>query len=234
LAIYNRVFALALPRRPARRMKPSSPPSSQRAWWLKTLHEWHWVSSAVCLVGMLLFAVTGFTLNHAGQIEAKPRVVSRQVALPAPLLQALQQAAGRQKDAPQAGAALPPAVQDWVRAQLGADTRGRAVEWSDDEASVSMPRPGGDAWLRIGLQDGQAEYETTDRGWISYLNDLHKGRNAGAAWSWFIDIFAAACLVFCITGLLILQMHAGRRPMTWPMVGLGLLLPALLALLLVH
>ena len=27
----------------------------------------------MCLVGMLLFAVTGFTLNHAGQIEAKPR-----------------------------------------------------------------------------------------------------------------------------------------------------------------
>jgi len=215
-------------------MKPSTSPSPQRAWWLKTLHEWHWVSSAVCLVGMLLFAVTGFTLNHAGQIEAKPQVVSRKGALPAPLLQALQQAAGQQKDAPQADAALPPAVQDWARAQLGADTRGRAVEWSDDEAGVSMPRPGGDAWLRIGLQDGQAEYETTDRGWISYLNDLHKGRNAGTAWSWFIDIFAAACLVFCITGLLILQMHAGRRPMTWPMVGLGLLLPALLALLLVH
>ena len=24
----------------------------------------------MCLVGMLLFAITGFTLNHAGQIEA--------------------------------------------------------------------------------------------------------------------------------------------------------------------
>ena len=97
-----------------------------------------------------------------------------------------------------------------------------------------LPRPGGDAWLRIDLADGGAEYESTDRGWISYLNDLHKGRNAGPAWSWFIDIFAGACLVFCVTGFFILQMHAGRRPMTWPMVGLGLLVPCLLALLLVH
>ena len=92
---------------------------------------------------------------------------------------------------------------------------------------VAMP---GCGWL----SDGAVEYERTDRGWISYLNDLHKGRNTGGAWSLFIDVFAIGCLVFCITGLLILKMHAQRRPMTWPMVGLGLVLPALLVLLLVH
>lgn len=209
-------------------------PSSQRAYWLKTLHEWHWVSSAICLVGMLLFAVTGFTLNHAGQIEAKPRVVSRQDRLPDSVLPVLQQAAEAQKAQPQEGASLPVTVQTWAREVLGAETRQRAVEWSEDEAYVPLPQPGGDAWLRIGLQDGEAEYEHTDRGWISYFNDLHKGRHTGTAWSWFIDVFAVACLVFCITGLFILQMHAGRRPMTWPMVGLGLLIPALLAMLLVH
>lgn len=212
----------------------SASSSPQRAYWLKTLHEWHWVSSAICLVGMLLFAVTGFTLNHAGQIEAKPRVVSRTESLPASLLPVLQQAAEAQQSQPQEGASLPVTVQAWAREVLGAETRQRAVEWSEDEAYVPLPQPGGDAWLRIGLQDGEAEYEHTDRGWISYFNDLHKGRHTGVAWSWFIDVFAAACLVFCITGLFILQMHAGRRPMTWPMVGLGLLIPALLALLLVH
>jgi hypothetical protein len=31
----------------------------RRAFWLKHLHQWHWVSSAACLVGMLLFAITG-------------------------------------------------------------------------------------------------------------------------------------------------------------------------------
>lgn len=210
-------------------------PSPQRAYWLKTLHEWHWVSSAACLVGMLLFAITGFTLNHAGQIESKPHVVNRLEQVPASLLPVLQQAADQQKAGDAAASvALPVTVQDWLRTELGADTRQRSVEWSDDEAYVPMPQPGGDAWVRIGLQDGQAEFERTDRGWISYFNDLHKGRHTGVAWSWFIDIFAAACLVFCITGLFILQMHAGRRPMTWPMVGLGLLIPALLALLLVH
>ena len=97
-----------------------------------------------------------------------------------------------------------------------------------------MPRPGGDAWLRIDRASGEAELEDTDRGWISLLNDLHKGRHAGAAWSWFIDLFAVACLLFSLTGLLILQLHAGNRPSTWPLVGLGVVLPVLLALLFIH
>jgi hypothetical protein len=78
------------------------------------------------------------------------------------------------------------------------------------------------------------EYESTDRGWISYLNDLHKGRNAGAVWSWFIDIFALACLIFSITGLFLLKMHAGQRGATWPMVALGIVVPLVLAIIFIH
>ncbi|GAA3254952.1 hypothetical protein GCM10020258_13050 [Sphingomonas yabuuchiae] len=75
-----------------------------------------------------------------------------------------------------------------------------------------MPRPGGDAWVSIDRASGAITSERTDRGWISYLNDLHKGRNAGTAWFWFIDVFAVACIVFTLTGLLLLQMHARHRP----------------------
>jgi len=66
-----------------------------------------------------------------------------------------------------------------------------------------------------------------------FFKFVHWG-NTGAAWSWFLDIFAIACLVFCITGLLILKYHATHRPSTWPLVGFGFVLPALLALLLIH
>jgi hypothetical protein len=97
-----------------------------------------------------------------------------------------------------------------------------------------MPSPGADAWLSIDRSSGAVEYEATERGWMSSFNDLHKGRNAGPAWSWFIDLFAVACLVFCITGLFLLQMHARQRRMTWPLIGLGLLIPLLIALLLIH
>lgn len=217
-------------------MKAASSNAPQRAYWLKKLHEWHWISSAICLIGMLLFAVTGITLNHAGQIESKPRVESREGQLPTPLLDMLKAAQQQRSSAQDAKAPvpLPDAVKRWLGDELKLSVGQHEVEWSEDEAYVPMPRPGGDAWLRVDLKDGALEYESTDRGWISYINDLHKGRNTGSAWSLFLDAFAVGCLVFCITGLLILKMHSERRPLTWPMVGLGLVIPALLALLLIH
>jgi len=205
----------------------------RRAYWLKTLHEWHWVSSALCLFGMLLFSITGLTLNHASDIESSPEVTRRSAMVPETIRAELR---GRliESKLHKGAAELPIALQDWLEREWSLQTAGRVGEWSDEEVFVSLPRPGGDAWIRLSLGDGQLEYERTDRGWISYFNDLHKGRNAGSAWSWFIDAFAAAALVFSITGLLILKMHAGNRPFTWPMVGMGLVLPALLALLLIH
>lgn len=205
----------------------------RRAYWLKTLHEWHWVSSALCLIGLLLFGITGFTLNHAAGIEARPKVTSRTATVDDALRQALLKQLPAAK-AQKGKAELPADLQRWIRQQWAIDTTGRDAEWSDDEIYLSLPRPGGDAWLRLSLADGEAEYERTDRGWLSYFNDLHKGRNSGAAWSWFIDIFAAATLVFSITGLFILKMHAGNRPFTWPVVGMGLVVPVLLALLFIH
>lgn len=210
------------------------------ATWLKTLHTWHWISSALCLVGMLLFAFTGLTLNHAGQIEAEPRLTRRHLQLPPALRDGLppdaaEQAAADAGTAPPARP-LPPALRDWLETALDRPLRGReaGAEWSPEELYLPLPEPGGDAWLRIDRATGAVEYEHTARGWIALLNDLHKGRHAGTAWRWFIDIFSVACLLFSLTGLLILQHHAARRPTTWPLVGLGLLAPLLLALLFIH
>ena len=209
------------------------PADRRRAWWLRQLHEWHWISSALCLVGMLLFAATGFTLNHAAQIDAHPAVVSRTGTLPPALLRQVRDAVPA-SGGKQAGGPLPAPLAAWMKERWQLDAGRLPAEWSREEVYLSLPRPGGDGWVRLALDDGSVEYETTDRGWIAYLNDLHKGRNTGAAWSWFIDIFAGAALVFCITGLFILKMHARNRPLTWPVVGLGFVLPALLALLLIH
>ena len=219
----------------------SSPPSSpkpapkvagsQRSAWLKTLHQWHWISSALCLLGMLLFSFTGITLNHAAQIESHPKVTRQQVELPPELLAQAQQFAADHDGATEP---LSASLQEWFEDKLPVHLSNNAGEWSADELYVPLPRPGGDAWLRVDLASGAVEYELTDRGWISYLNDLHKGRHTGVVWMWFIDIFAAACLIFSLTGLLILKFHATSRPTTWPIVGLGVLIPLLLALLFIH
>ena len=200
----------------------------RRAYWLKTLYRWHWLSSAACLVALLVFAATGLTLNHAGAIESSPTVVKRSDRLPDALLASLRAMH------PDKTAALPREVVAWLGDRLDLRTRDRVGEWSDQEVYVALPRPGGDAWVSIALDSGQVQYESTDRGWIAYFNDLHKGRNTGPAWSWFIDVFAVACLLFALTGLCLLWLHGRARPSTWPMVGLGIVLPLVIAILFIH
>jgi hypothetical protein len=202
-----------------------------RAFWLKHLHQWHWISAAGCLIGLILFSITGFTLNHANVIKAQPKVTSTIAELPADLLKQLQAAAAASDEATRP---LPQSIARWLQQEFAIHPAADKIEWSDDEVYVSLPRPGGDAWLTLDLESGIATHEVTDRGWISYFNDLHKGRNAGPAWSLFIDVFAFAALIFAVTGLFLLKMHAVHRPATWPMVGLGLVLPLLLAILFIH
>ena len=201
--------------------------SGARSFWLRHLYRWHWISSAICLIGMLLFAATGITLNNADKIESEAVVSKKQGQLPAALLPRLQ--AGHADDAP-----LPGVIADWLAGSLGIEAAGRKAEWSEDEVYVSLPRPGGDAWVVIDRESGSLNYELTQRGWVSYFNDLHKGRNTGLAWSWFLDLFSITALIFAITGLCLLHMHAGNRPLTWPLVALGMVMPLILAILFIH
>ncbi|MBJ7499080.1 MAG: PepSY-associated TM helix domain-containing protein [Sphingopyxis sp.] len=201
---------------------------SRKAFWLKQLHMWHWMSSAVSLIGLLLFAITGFTLNHAADIEGTPVVTQQSAQLPPALLTRLKAAVPDAEKAP-----LPADIAAWVEQSFPVKASADA-EWSADEVYLPAPRPGGDAWVVIDLATGEASSEVTGRGWISYLNDLHKGRNSGGEWSLFIDIFAFACLVFAITGLFLLQLHSAKRRSTWPLVGLGLAIPAVIAIIFIH
>lgn len=201
--------------------------AQRRAGFLRQVMRWHWISAAICLVGMILFAATGITLNHAGDIPAEPKTVTREGELPADLREAL-------KAAESAGGELPAPVRRWLADEMEIRAPAGPVEWSAGEAYVALPGPGADGWVTIATGDGAVVYEHTNRGLVAYLNDLHKGRNTGKAWSWFIDIFSVGCLVFCITGLILLQLHAHARRSTWPLVGLGVVIPLLLILFLIH
>jgi hypothetical protein len=202
----------------------------RKAFWTKQFYLWHWVSSAICLAAMLLFAVTGITLNHAGQIPAKPAVTETKLKLPGDLLGAIAAKEGE----PDAKAPLPEELSAWLRKELRTPIKGKQAEWSEFEIYLGLPRPGGDAWLSIDRETGEVTHENTSRGAISYLNDLHKGRHTGPVWSWFIDIFSVASVVFCLTGLALLWVHSKRRPNTWPIVVAGVLLPVILIIFFVH
>ena len=208
--------------RPARKKK-------QKNFWKRQARIWHWITGAICLVGMLLFSVTGITLNHAADIPAEPVITSLTATLSAEELASLE-------GQPVEGTtdSLPRDTVQALRRHININTAGKTAVWTDWDVYVALPRPGGDAWLAIDRETGDVEYELTERGVISWLNDLHKGRNTGTAWFWFIDIFSVAAILFCLTGLWLLQIYAGKRAITWPLTILGLAIPAVLAIFFIH
>ena len=66
--------------------------ANRRAQWMRQLRQWHWISGAVSLVSMLLFSITGITLNHSSLIEAKPEVTTRDATIGASAIEALTKA----------------------------------------------------------------------------------------------------------------------------------------------
>ena len=208
--------------------KPAANLNANRSFWLKQLHQWHWISAALSLVGLILFAITGVTLNHAGQSPAEPVTKEITATLPAPLVERLKTFPAETTDP------VPDAVARWAASETGAQIAGKATETTDAEIYIGLPAPGGEGWLTIDRTSGEVVREITTRGPIAWLNDLHKGRNTGPVWYWFIDVFAVACAIFGLTGLALLWLHARNRKSTWPLVAAGLLIPAVIALIFIH
>ncbi|HTN40555.1 MAG TPA: PepSY-associated TM helix domain-containing protein [Asticcacaulis sp.] len=194
--------------------------------WRNQLRQWHWISSAISLMGLLLFAITGFTLNHATQIEAEPKVTRIERRLPPTTLVGLASVT--------ANVPLTPVQAKAIRGATGVDVRGATVDADDDGIYLTLSAPGADSTLEISRIDGNATYERTDRGLIAVLNDLHKGRHSGPVWALFIDLIAIACVVFAITGFGLLWLYSRGRRVTWPLVALGIVLPFIIFLLFVH
>ena len=201
--------------------------SRRRMQLYRTMHLWHWISAAVCFAALTLFTVTGITLNHASAISAEPVVSSGDAQLPETLRRLL--AAGV------AASAEPPAeIAAWAEDAFKLSLRDATAEWSEEELYLSAPGPGRDAWVSIDRASGAAKFEKTDRGWLAYFNDLHKGRNTGITWMIFIDVVAVAVLFFSLTGLVLLWIQARQRTSTWPLVGGGIALVTALMIFFAH
>ena len=192
--------------------------------WKKKLHTWHWISSAISLICMIIFSITGITLNHSNYFESKAQETRLTKVLPKNILDSLNniQVTDRLH--------IPIELNNWIENNIEEkiDIQKYNYDWNDYEIYFQNPIPGGDKWLSIDLENGSLEYMHTNRGVVAWLNDLHKGRNTGQVWIWFIDIFSIATLIFCITGLILLQIHSKNRPSTWYITGLGLIIPAIL------
>lgn len=192
------------------------------------IRQWHWISGAICLVGMMLFALTGITLNHAADIPANRTVTTAEVTVSDAVVHQF-------LDLEEGEARIPHELIAFMESTSGITIPSSVIgEWDGIEFYAAWPGPGADSWIALDTQLAIVTFENVDRGWISYFNDLHKGRNTGDAWRWFIDIFAVACIIFSVTGMQLLMRHSNARPSTWPVTMLGVLVPFVIILLFVH
>ena len=175
----------------------------------------HWVSSALCLATLVFFSVTGITLNHPDWFSPSSSSEYTEVTLPSGWIEQFSGAG----EVAQLSMLTLELDQRWG---IGLP---RNIDHDELEWVLDYQRPGGLGTVVLDLQSGLLSYEQTNDGFVALANDLHKGRHAGSYWAVLIDVVALVCLAFAVTGLVLLWIHASKRRSTWPLVGLGTVLP---------
>jgi hypothetical protein len=93
------------------------------------------------------------------------------------------------------------------------EVRGALTEFYVDEYEcfVTFKGPGYAADARIDRETGEYSLTESTLGLVAVLNDLHKGRDTGPAWSVAIDVSAVVLTVISLSGLLLLFYLKLRR-----------------------
>ncbi|QDO83955.1 peptidase [Shewanella psychropiezotolerans] len=155
----------------------------------RTIHIY--VSMAL-LILMLFFAVTGITLNHPEWFDSNQEGAQySEVPLPDYLITS-------QSNEEQWRAALG----HWMKSQWSVDMT--QAQFSEDEISLVHKAPGTYQVFTLDLLDNRVFVESHHYGAIAVLNDLHKGRNAGLAWQWILDISSMLIILFSMSGAYLL------------------------------
>ncbi len=175
----------------------------------------HWVTSALGLVTLAFFSITGITLNHPDWFTSSVSSEYAEITLSASWLDEFH-------SAEEVDRLSQLTIELDHRWGLGLP---RNIDHDEFEWVLDYQRPGGLGTVVLNLESGFLSYEETSDGFVALINDLHKGRHAGLPWAVVIDVVAAVCLSFAVTGLILLWIHAPKRRSTWPLVGLGAVLP---------
>jgi uncharacterized protein len=91
--------------------------------------------------------------------------------------------------------------------------RGKVSEFvvGDDDLMVVFKGPAYAADIFIDLSTGSYSLAETTHGMAAMLNDLHKGRDSGQAWSLLIDLTAGTLILMSLTGFGLLLFLKRRR-----------------------
>ncbi|HWC96923.1 MAG TPA: PepSY-associated TM helix domain-containing protein [Candidatus Sulfopaludibacter sp.] len=169
-------------------------------WWKRQtmiLSRWLHIYLSMASFGILFFfAVTGLTLNHAEWFASQVRTVQLRGAMDAKYLA---------HDVDKLN------VVEYLRTKHAIHGAVKDFRVEDSTCSVAFKGPGYSADVFIDRATGRYELTESRMGFVAVLNDLHKGRDSGAAWAVIIDISAVLMTLVSLTGLLLIFFLQKKR-----------------------
>ncbi len=179
---------------------PAAKRAGQQKWkrsgqrWSQILHSY---TSMISLLLVLFFGVTGITLNHPDwTFGSDPVRTTTNGELPDGVL-----VDGRIEFL---------VVSEHVRQNYG--VKGDVKEFSAEgtEGTITFKNPGYSADLFFDAEAGTFELLEVQQGWLTVVNELHKGRDGDSVWKLVVDISGALLVLISLTGLTI-QLFLRRR-----------------------
>lgn len=139
------------------------------------------------LLVMLLFGITGLTINHEEGLMSAPRVSESEGKVPLELI----------------ASSDPLRIVEHVRNTF--KIRGAMTDFTDveDEFAIAFREPG-EVWdITVMKRTGEVIARNEQHGFVAIINNLHRGRYTGPAWSLVIDFSAILIVLACLTGFVL-------------------------------
>lgn len=153
------------------------------------VHGW---LSAFAFLTLLFFSVTGLLLNHPEWFEPAKTEETTQLILPESILKSI-----KQQENPS------DTILNYVRQQQNVVGRYQSSEVMDNEVMIRLESPAGATDIWVMADTGETEITQKPASTVSMLNDLHRGKNSGLAWSWLIDISAIIVIALSLAGYIL-------------------------------
>jgi uncharacterized protein len=169
----------------------------------------HIYLSMISFAVVFFFAATGITLNHAEWFSRQVQTTHYRGIVPAALLHE----SGQRPDKLQPDKLEPDklGIVELLRNRHKIHGSVSDFRVEDSQISISFKGPGYAADAFIDATNGSYDLAETRNGFVAILNDLHKGRDTGSAWSMVIDVSAALLVLVSLTGLVLIWFVYKRR-----------------------
>lgn len=165
-------------------------------WFCKFIRLVHLWLGLLGLWLLLLFAVTGFMLNHEDWFGLdQPHRHTLNGATPTNWLKEPDRLA----------------VVEHLRATYQIHDRLDGFEVEEEQLRLVFRAPGRQTEATVQREDGATQVEIESRGLSGWLTDLHRGKTTSAQWSLAIDLASVGVVTLACSGLLLYFTLKGKR-----------------------